>query len=222
MNKLIRIFSILVLIFISVFSSLYSYNSFLINILIIVFSSLFCFFTGRDMDSNDFSFKYIILYIFWNMNYLVFIKHLGTLNSFINTFLLKDVYIDLLATLAIVNIILLILKDKKLIKLIMSILFLICSIIFKNNIFLYVFITLIGNLCTFKSLFKIYNPIITTLDYLDISILILHRIFLFLLIDNKVISSNISDLLGTIVLIYVFGFCISYYLKIFPVIRKLI
>ena len=223
MKKLIKCICIFALIFINVYIHLFSFNKTLIDILLITFNSIYCLFSGREsFPYKEDTFRYIFIYIFWNMNYLVFIKHLSSLDSLINTLLFKNVFIDILAVLAISNILLLIIKQKRILNIIFSCIFIILFIFLKNYIFIYVSIFLIGNILKLKDLFSVRTNIFKIIDYTSIGILIVHKLLLFLLIDSKVISSNISDFIGSIVLIYVIGFTLSYYIKQFPIIRNII
>ena len=92
----------------------------------------------------------------------------------------------------------------------------------KNNIFIYISFFLIGNTLSIKDLIGIRTNIFKIIDYVNIGILISHRLVLFLLIDSKVISSSISDFIGALVLIYVIGIAISYYIKVIPIVRDII
>lgn len=223
MKKLIKCLCILALITINVYIHLFSYNELLINNLIILFTLIFCLLLGRDSYSyKKHTIKYVIMYIFWNMNYLVFIKHLNTIDSLINTLLFKNVFIDILAVLAISNIILLITKTNRISKLIISCGFILLYILLKNNIFIYTSILLIGNILPIKDVIPIRTNIFKTIDYLNIGILIIHYAVLFLLLNSQLIHSNISDFIGTIVLIYVIGISTSYYIKVFPIIGEII
>ena len=214
---------ILALISINVYIHLFSYNELLINNLIIFFTLIFCLLLGKDSYPYKLNtIKYIIMYIFWNMNYLVFIKHLNTLDSIINTLLLKNVFIDILAVLAIGNILLLISKTHNYLKIIISCIFIILYIIFKNNIFIYTSIFLIGNILNLKDMMYIKTNIFKIIDYSNIGILIFHYIILFILLESKIINPSISDFIGTIVLIYVIGISLSTYIKIFPIIGEII
>ena len=223
MKKLIKCVCIFALIFINVYMHLFSYNNTLMDILIILFTSLFCFISGKESYKDTFNtIKYIIIYIFWNMNYLVFVRHFSSLDGIINTLLLKTVFIDILAVLAISNILLLICNRKKFINIILSFILLILFIFLKNNIFIYTSFFLIGNTLSIKDIIGIKTNIFKIIDYVNIGILISHRLILFLLIDSKVISSSISDFIGAIVLIYVIGIAISYYIKVIPIVRDII
>ena len=223
MKKLIKCICIFALIFINVYIHLFSFNKTFIDILLITFTSIYCLFSGKEsFPYKEDTFRYIFIYIFWNMNYLAFIKHLSSLDSLINTLLFKNVFIDILAVLAISNILLLIIKQKRILNIIFSCIFIILFIFLKNYIFIYVSIFLIGNILKIKDLFSVRTNIFKIIDYTSIGILIIHKLLLFLLIDSKVISSNISDFIGSIVLIYVIGFTLSYYIKQFPIIRNII
>lgn len=223
MNKLFKVLSILTLIFISVFTNLFNYNKDIIKILTIIFTCIFCFFTGRtSYNDKRIRNKYIIIYLIWNMSYLTFTNSLKDINNIINTLLLKEVYLDILPTLAISYIILSITKNNKIYKYISIILLGTLFIIFNNYIFLYSLIFMIGSITTFK-LKNINNKILDLIDYTNIGIYILHKILLYLLINLNIISFNsISDLIGSVVFIYVIGFIISYYLKMWPLIRNII
>ena len=223
MKKLIKCVCIFALIFINVYMHLFSYNNTLMDILIILFTSLFCFISGKESYKDTFNtIKYIIIYIFWNMNYLVFVRHFSSLDGIINTLLLKTVFIDILAVLAFSNILLIICNRKKFINIILSFIFLILFIFLKNNIFIYTSFFLIGNTLSIKDIIGIKTNIFKIIDYVNIGILISHRLVLFLLIDSKVISSSISDFIGALVLIYVIGIAISYYIKVIPIVRDII
>lgn len=223
MSKLFRTLSILALIFISVFTNLFNYNKNIVNILIILTTCIFCFFKGKDAyDDKSIRNKYIILYLIWNMSYLTFNNSFKDINNIIDTILLKRVYLDILPTLAISYIILSISKNKNIYKYIFILLLITLFIIFKNYIYLYSAIFIIGNLCTFK-LKKINSKVLNLLDYTNIGIYILHKILLYILLTTKIISyGSISDLFGTIIFIYVIGFIICYYLKLWPIIRNII
>ena len=223
MTKLIKCVCILLIISINVYIHLFSYNDILINLLITTLSLIFCFLLGKESyPYKTYTFKYLIIYIFWNMNYLVFIKHLNTLDGIVNTFLFKNVFIDILAVLALSNIILLITKNNNYLKLILSIIFIILYIILKNNIFIYVSIFLIGNILKLKDTISIKTNIFKYLDSLNIGILIFHYLILLILLSNQLIHPNISDYIGTIVLIYVIGISTSIYIKLFPIIGEII
>lgn len=223
MNKLFKVLSILTLIFISVFTNLFDYDKDIIKILTIIFTCIFCFFTGRtSYNDKKIRNKYILIYLIWNMSYLTFTNSLKDINNIINTLLLKEVYLDILPTLAISYIILSITKNNKIYKYISVILLGILFIIFNNYIFLYSLVFIIGNITTFK-LKNINNRLLNLIDYTNIGIYILHKILLYLLINLNIISFNsISDLIGSVVFIYVIGFIISYYLKMWPLIRNII
>ena len=223
MKKIIKCICIFALICINVYTYLFSYNEFITNNLILLFTLIFCILFGNESyKSYTSTLKYIIAYIFWNMNYLVFIKHINTLNSFIDTLLFKNVFIDILAILAIGNIILVIINNKKILNIIFTILFIILFIILKNNIFIYIVAFLIGNIIKLKDSINIKTNIFKIIDYSNIGILVFHYIILFLLIKGNIIHPNISDYIGTIVLIYIVGISTSYYLKLFPIIRNII
>ena len=223
MKKIIKCVCILALISINVYIHLFSYNELLINNLIIIFSLIFCLLLGKESypyKSN--TFKYIIIYIFWNMNYLVFIRHLSTLDSFINTLLLKNVFIDILAVLALGNILLLFTKTNNYLKIILSFIMIIMYLLLKNNIFIYTSIFLVGNVLKLKDIIDIKTNIFNIIDSYNIGIFIIHYIVLFLLLNSRLINPNLSDYIATIVLIYVIGIPLSAYIKVFPIISEII
>ena len=223
MKKIIKCLCILALIAINVYIHLYDYNELLVNNLILSFTLIFCLLLGKDSFAyRPDAIKYILIYIFWNMNYLVLIKHFSSLDGIINTLLFKNVAIDILAVLAIGNILLLIINHRQILNIIFSIIFLILFIIFKNTIFIYVTVFLIGNILKIKDLFAVRGNIFKTIDYLSVGILIFHKIALYLLINSNIIKSTTSDFIGTIVLTYIVGIVISYYIKAYPIIREII
>ena len=223
MNKLIRMLCIFSLICISVYTSVFKYNDLLINNLIVFITLVYSFFIGTVSNCGKKNMiRYIIIYIFWNMNYLVFIKHINTTDSFISTLLLNNIYLDILAVLAVGNILLFITKKNKYLKLIFAIISMIGFMLLKNYIFTYISIFLIGNILKFKNVSKNTNNFINTFASLHLSIYIIHKIFIYLLVENKIITASITDLIGTIVLIYILGFCFCYYIKMFRITNYLL
>ena len=223
MNKLIRMLCLFSLICISVYTSLFRYNDVLINNLIIFITLTYSFFIGTESNpSKKSAIRYSIIYIFWNMNYLIFIKGISTLDGFISTLLLNNIYLDVLAVLAIGNIVILITKKNKYLNLILSIIALIAFILLKNYIFAYISIFLIGNILEFKNTSKNTNNFIDTFSSVHLSIYIIHKIFIYALLEMNLITASISDLIGTVVLIYVLGFCFCYYIKMFRITNYLL
>lgn len=223
MKKIIKFLCIFALIFINVYIHMFPYNKSLVDILIIIFTSIFCLLLGRESYCYKHDMiKYIVIYIFWNMNYLFFVKHLSTLDCFINTLLFKNVFIDILAVLAIGNILLYIFKLNKNLNILFSIIFIILYIIFNINVFIYVSIFLIGNILKLKDLIGVKGNFFKIMDNLNIGILILHKLVLYLVLNSNFITPTISNFIGTIVLIYVVCTAITFYVKAYPLIGDII
>lgn len=188
----------------------------------IIFSSIYAFINTKEQNGKYVFIRYIFMYFIWNMTYLT-ITNINDIDNIKSTILFKNVYIDLLASNFISYTILYFTKNNKIINIIFSLIFIIISIYLKNPIYLYVSITIISKITKDIKFKSINNKFLDIINNYSLGIYIFHIFLLKIILKLNIINyNNISDLIGSIIFIYIIGIIISYYFKILPILRKLI
>lgn len=223
MNNLIKVLSIFFLIFISLFIRTFNHNEFIFNIFITALSAIYIFFKANNINNErHYVTKYILIYFIWNMTYLSIKHSLNDFNNLIDTLLLKNVYLDILPSLALICIFIKISNNKKYLNVIFSLVFLILFIFTKNNIFLYSAIGITSNIINL-SLKYINNKFLNTISEYNLGIYIFHKEFIRILLAFELLKyNNFIDLIGCLILIYMLCTIMCYFIKRIPIIRNII
>lgn len=230
MNKVLRILIILFLISIDSLIIKPYVNIDIIKYIKIILISVFVFLDGNECRSfkNEYLLeilKLFIIYLFWNISYIVISKGIFINNSefnkiIIDTILLKNVIFDLFVSLFICNIFKIILKKKKIIPAIETIL-IILFIFLRSEYLIYVFIFNLG-LNVKRIRFKTINySLINLINESYVAIIIVNKFLLYFFTQIHFIN-NIYDVLGIIFLSYLLGTIIKLYFRYIPIVRKLI
>ena len=234
MKTIIKFLSLFGLILTNYINLLFSIEKTIIIILNIIFISLFVFIEGNKIKTfnkkiwlKNYILKYVILLLFWNVTYLVikqglFINNKEFFEIAIDTILLKNIIFELFKIL-IICYLFIPLVNKKIFLIIAEIISIILLLIFKDFIFIYISIFILGMLLNSIIIKNSKNKILNIINDHSDAIYIFH-IFLIqiLLILNIISKNNISDLIGALVLTYLIGTLSSIYFKFLPIIRNLL
>lgn len=233
MKKIIKILAILGIVTIYSLSLTFNINNTILHYLNILFISAFIFFEGNNYRSFNKN-KYIsdiirlfFIYFFFNVSYLVFTKGILIKNDILidiikDTLTLKNVIFDLFAAMLICNLFRIFIKKKKVLTVI-EILLIPMFIYFKNEYIIYIIVFNFSLLLNRINIKNVNKQMINILNDSYITIYIFNKIILYLLLNiNLVNYNNLSDLIGIIVLSYLFGTISKIYLSYLPIIRKLI
>lgn len=230
MNKILRILIILFLISIDSLIIKPYVNIEIIKYIKIILISIFVFLDGNECRSFHSEYfleilKAFIIYLFWNISYIVldkdiFINNDELLKIFFDTILLKNVIFELFAATALCNIFKIILKKKKIIPIIETILIII-FILLKNEFLIYIFIFIFGLNTKRLKLKSINNSFLNLLNNSYISIIIINKFLIYFFLQVNLIN-NLYDILGIIFLSYLLGTIIKIYFSYIPIVRKLI
>lgn len=229
MNNILKTISILGIIIITLVNTLFEINNEITFILEIVFSSIFLFFLGiESSNKNKKEFiRYLIIFLIWNTTYFVikdgiFISNSKVLSILLDSILLKKVYLNILPAVTLGYLISIFTNNKKFISIIFQIVLVSLSIFFKNVILLLCSVFLFGRLLNYKNKSTININLFNFFNKYNFIIYILHKFILDLLIYLNIVKyHSISDLFGSLIIIYIIGLIIGYYFIVFPIINKI-
>lgn len=226
MNNILKTISIFGLIIITLTSTLFNINNYVTLVLEIIFSSIFMFYIGKESNGQKGFIKFLIIFLFWNITYFVikngiFISNDKLLDIIIDSILLKNVYLSILPAIAYGYLLDIFTFGRKPVSIIFQIILVVLSIYLKNIIFLLCAVFLFGK--SFKNKNIIHTSFFDFFNNFNFSIYILHKFILELLIYLNITKLNsISDLFGSLVIIYIISLIFGYYAIHLPIIKNLI
>lgn len=228
MNNIFKTISIFAVVLITIISTLLKINNHIIFILNIIFSSIFLFYIGRESKKQNGFLKYMIIFLFWNITYYVIkngviISNDKLLDILKNSVLLKDVFLNILPAIAYGYFLSIFTKDTKSISIVFQIILVGLSIYFNNEIFFLCAVFLFGRLFNNKKKLDIDNNFFDFFNNFNFTIYVFHKFILDLLIYFNIAKyGSISDVFGSLVIIYIISLIIGYYLIHLPIIKNLI
>lgn len=228
MNNIFKTISIFAVILISIISTLLKIDNIFIFILDIIFSSIFIFYIGRENKRHTGFLKHMIIFLFWNITYFVIkdgfiISNDKLIDILKNSILLKDVFLNILPAIAYGYLLSIFTNEKISTSIIFQIILVGLSIYFSNEIFFLCAVFLFGRLFDDRKKLDINNSFFEFFNNFNFGIYIFHKFILDLLIYFNIAKyGSISDVFGSLVIIYIISLIIGYYSIHLPIIRKLI